>query len=549
MADKPDLFSRLFRKTQDHKKDLEQKKPVPAMRPPTPAVRPQLKPVATSIPSNKESSRVDEKTKLPLSGSKIDLYLTCPKKFHFTYIRKVKKPAVASPHLSFDQSLHATLSKFYKNKRANEPFKLDRLFALLEESWDPRGYENEEQQREFRNSAESALRIYFERYCQTPPRHEEVDYFFKIDLAGGDYSGKIDRVDRHPDGTYELIDYKSGKQPYGGIQELEQSLAVQLLFVATESIWPGKVKKITFIYLKDCSSLSVMRNNTEMAMAKKRYLDIGESIYQGNFQPVRSAACGFCDYQDLCPVGQIPALNASKIRAFLDCPHKYAAIYIKHQKPRDAVDAISFDLALDRPLHDALAQFHRDYRPTPNRSPESTLFSLLFKAIPADLPETMQDEIKNVGREYLQSYLTRLFPKSKTWQVNEFIEYNTDSFCFQTTIDRIDSDSEGNYALIDYKSGKRLLTVAELANDPVIAAVCAAADQRWPGKVKSFSCIFLRHGEEVRMEITDMLIRKGNQQLQSIGEQIKQKNFEPLGGSACATCVVAGNCSEKRMVV
>ncbi|OGK05921.1 MAG: hypothetical protein A2W80_17535, partial [Candidatus Riflebacteria bacterium GWC2_50_8] len=546
MADKPDLFSRLFRKTQDIKKDLEQKdKPAPVARP-APAAKP---PATSNIPTGKDTKGTDTKNKIGLSGSKIELYQTCPKKFHFTYIRKVKKPSAPSPHLSFDQSLHTTLGKYYKNKRVDEPFRLDRLFAILDENWDPRGYEDGEQALEYRHSAESALRLYFERYCQTPPRHIEVDYFFKIDLSGGEYSGKIDRVDRHPDGTLELIDYKSGKPPYGGVTELEQSLAVQLMFAATEKIWPGKVKKMTFIYLKDGSSLSVLRNNAEMALAEKRYLDIGEAIYQGNFEPVRSSACGFCDFQDLCPVGQTPTLNASKIRSFIDCPHKYAAIYVKHQKAKDANEPPSFDLALDRPLHDALAQFHRDYRPTPNRGPESALFSLLFKAIPADLPEEMQDQIKNTGREYLQNYLNTFFPKSKTWLVNEFIEYNTEHFCFQTTVDRIDNDSGGNYALIDYKTGKRMLTAAELANDPVTAAVCAAADQRWPGKVKSFCCIYLRHGEEVRLEVTEMLIRKGNQLLHSIGEQIRQKNFEPLGGPVCSTCPVAGICGEKRLVV
>ncbi len=542
MADKPDLFSRLFRKTQEHKKSLEQKdKPAPTAKPP-------LSPTGNSVPP-KQAPKADTKNKVGLSGSKIELYQTCPKKFHFTYIRKVKKPSAPSPHLSFDQTLHATLARYYKNWRASEPFRLDNLFALLDETWDPRGYESKEQESEYRHTAEAALRTYFDKFCQVPPRHIETDYFFKVDISGGEYSGKIDRVDRHPDGTLELIDYKTGKQPYTGVQELEQSLAVQLLFVATESIWPGKVKKITFIYLKDGSTLSVMRNHAEMALAEKRYLDIGEAIYQGKFEPIRSAACSYCDFQDICPVGQIPALNASKIRAFLDCPHKYAAIYVKHQKPKIADEVPSFDLALDRPLHDALAQFHRDYRPTPNRSPESAMFSLLFKAIPQDLPEEMQDQIKNTGREYLQNYLNHFFPKSKTWLVNEFIEYNTDAFCFQTTIDRIDADSAGNYALIDYKTGKRMLTAAELANDPLTAAVCAAADQRWPGKIKTFSCIYLRHGEEVKLEVNEMLIRKGNQLLSTIGDQIRQKNFEPLGGPVCTTCPVAGICGEKRLVV
>ena len=548
MADKPDLFSRLFRKTQEHKKNLDQKDKAPppgkpAARPPDSATAAPPHPGKTQ-PANGSPAKI----KTSLSGSKLELYQTCPKKFYFTHIRRLQKPAGASPQLSFDQALHKTLQVYYRNKRADTPFKLDRLLEILNENWDPRGYESQTQEQEYRLLAETGLRAYFSRFCQGVARHIEVDYFFKVDVAGGEYTGKIDRVDRHPDGSIELIDYKSGKPPYGGLEELEKSLAAQMLFLATDSVWPGKVRKLTFIYLKDGSTLSITRNNNDIAMAKKRYLDIGEAIYQGKFDPVRSSACAYCEFQDTCPVGQIPALNASKIRTFLTCPHKYASIYVKHQKGGFS-DELSFDLAIDRPLHEALASFHRDYKPTDTLGPQSALFTSFYKAIPTDLPEEMQAEIKNTGRGHLENYLKKLFPRSRTKMVNEFIEYNTDEFCFQTTIDRIDQQPDGSLTLIDYKSGKRLLSQSDLLTDPVIATTCAAADQRWPGKVKSFAAIFLRHGEEISIEIGESLIRRGNQLLQSIGSQIRQKNFEPLGGPACSTCSLAAACGEKRLIV
>lgn len=548
MADKPDLFSRLFRKTQEHKKNLDGKDKPPVQN------RPGGKPAEPGLPGKSEIQKpqpekgAPAKIKTSLSGSKLELYQTCPKKFYFTHIRRLQKPGLTSPQLTFDQTLHKTMQAFYRSKRTDTPFKLETLLNILNENWDPRGYESQAQELEYRSQAENGLRAYFSRYCQTTSRHIETDYFFKVDIAGGEYTGKIDRVDRHPDGSIELIDYKSGKQPPGGVDELEKSLAAQMLFLATDSIWPGKVRKLTFIYLKDGASLSITRNNNEVALAKKRYLDIGEAIYQGKFEPVRSSACAYCEFQDTCPVGQIPALNASKIRTFLTCPHKYASIYVKHQKSGFS-EEVSFDLALDRPLHDALAAFHRDYRPNEMQGPESSLFTGFYKAIPADLPEEMQTELKNAGRSYLENYLKKLFPRSKTKMINEFIEYNTDGFCFQTTIDRIDADADGNLILIDYKSGNRLLGQGDLLTDPVIAATCAAAEHRWPGKVKGYACIFLRHSDEVRVNIGEPLIRRGNQLLQTIGDQIRKKNFEPLGGPACASCSLAAGCGEKRLIV
>lgn len=540
MAEKPDLFSKLFRSTKSHlKKQQVEKK----------AAKPENKASAASPrEKNPPQEAGPAKIKIPLSGGKIDLYLTCPKKFHYTYIRKVRKGGPQGAHLSFDQSLHAALGDFYKDKIPNEPFKIDKLASSLITNWDKRGYKTPEEETEFKNLATTAMKNYFAKYCQTPSKHLEVDYFFKVDLFGGQYSGKIDRVDKLADGSLELIDYKSGKVPVGGAYELEQSLNVQLLFHAADRIWPGKVKKISFIYLKENEALSILRNPAEMALAQKRYLDVCEQIYQGKFEPIRSSACMYCDYQDTCPVGKIPSLNASKIRTFIDCPQKYAAYYVQRIS-RNFDASMSIDLALDRPLHDALAALHRDYQPSPNLSAESFLFSNFYKAIPKDLPEEMVEEMKNAGREYLQTYLNKLFPQSKTKLVNEFLEFDSDNFCYQTTVDRIDSDAHGNLTLIDYKSGKRLSAASELKNDPIIATICAAAENKFPGKVKKFSSIFLRYGEQVSIDVDDMMLRKGNQLLSSIGEQIKAKNFEPLGGPACATCAAAGSCSSRRMTV
>ena len=539
MPDKPDLFSKLFRSTKNNlKKQQKENKPRPKNR----------QSLGGSPKEKLDKKSSPAKIKIPLSGGKVDLYQTCPRKFYYSHIKKIRINSAPGAHLCFDQSLHKALTDFYRDKNKNEPFKLEKLGQFLARNWDNRGYKDKQQELEFKNIAVVAMKNYFEKYCKKPPRHIETDYFFKVDLFGCEYSGKIDRVDKLADGSIELIDYKSGKLPRGGSIELENSLNVQLLFHAADRIWPGKVKKITFIYLKENESISVYKNPGEMSISEKKFLNICEQIYQGNFEPIRSSACNYCDYKDSCPVGQIPDLNATRLKTYLDCPRKYAAYYIE-RIPRTFDKDQTVDLAIDRPIHDALAAFHNDYRPSPNLSPESFLFSRFYKEIPEDISEGMSEVVKNLGREILQNYLQKLFPKSNTKFVNKFIEYNQENFYFQTSIDRIDEDKEGNLILIDYKTGQRIKSANELKNDPVIAAIAAAASAVLPGKVISFSFIYLRHTEQVNIEVDEMLIQKGNQILEATGTKIREKSFEPLGGPTCANCAAAESCDSRRIPV
>ncbi|NLI79935.1 MAG: PD-(D/E)XK nuclease family protein [Candidatus Riflebacteria bacterium] len=527
MADKPNLFQKLFRKT---KENLEKKPPeaAPPGRPPRPPTPPAAPP--------------QKKFKIPLTPGKIEVYRTCPKKFHFSYIEKAPQGTAPAPNLSFDQSLHTALKVFFKSRGANEPLKLEKLMQLLGTSWDSRGYESAEQEQQFRHDAEAALRLFHQNFCQTPPRAVEIDYFFKIDLFGGEFSGRMDRVDQHPDGSIEIIDYKSGKTPAGGAAELTQSLPIQLLFLAGDVIWPGKVQKVTHLFLREGVALTVQRSPALLAQGKKTYLEIGEAIYQGKFQPVRSSACPFCDFRESCPVGQVPALTSTKVRTFLECPQKFAHYYLHRTAGRAEPAEPSTDLALDRALHDALTALHRDFKPAAHGDPQGYLFARFYEAVPKTFPEETVVLMKETGRELLQLYFKLLYPKSHTRFINEFLSLSTERYDFQITIDRIDEHPDGSLELIDYKTGKSVKDEGELKIDPVSAITCAVAAAKWPGRVKRFTHLYLRAARAVTVEVDEFMTKHGIDLLEDISERMRRKEFETLGGPGCSTCRAATQC-------
>ena len=486
--------------------------------------------------------------RISISGSKLETYVSCPYKYYLSFVRNIKPAHKGkSPSLAFDQALHKTLSAFYSTHNRNEPFDQQNLISLLYSNWNANEYESAEQSDEFKKTAVEALNNYFLNYCQGKDRHIETDYFFKEAIFSIQYSGRIDRIDKNPDDTIDLIIYKTGKLPDGGVTELEQSLSVQMLFFVAYQLWPKAVNKITYIYLKANKKLVVYRDVNVLAAAKEKLLEILNAINNNKFPAQRSVSCSWCDHQDSCPVGRVPTLSITKLKTYIECPNKYNEKYIK-KSFGNSENEVSVSLQLDRPIHAALADFHKSFVADKGESAESALFSSFYSNIPPTTEDELAEKLKSSGREFLYKYIKYLYPKARPLYINQTLDFNTDNFCFQTVVDRIDSYEEG-LKLIDYKTGHRQQSDLQMQNDPTICAICAAADNKWPGQIKQYSCIYLGKGTEVKTEVTSLMISKGLEYIKNVSEGIQRKEFTSISGSACYFCPLRNTCEGRKPIV
>ena len=88
---------------------------------------------------------------------------------------------------------------------------LPELLGLLEAGWRRGGFGDSEEERQFRAKATQALVRYHERFQEEDGEPVWFERAFQFRMGPHLLRGRVDRVDRLPDGGYELIDYKTGR--------------------------------------------------------------------------------------------------------------------------------------------------------------------------------------------------------------------------------------------------------------------------------------------------------------------------------------------------
>ena len=78
---------------------------------------------------------------------------------------------------------------------------------------------------------------------------------FSLRVDGLRLSGRIDRVDRHPDGSYEVIDYKTGSARRAA--ELQRDLQLGVYALAAREVFRFDPLSLSYYYLETGARVTV----------------------------------------------------------------------------------------------------------------------------------------------------------------------------------------------------------------------------------------------------------------------------------------------------
>jgi DNA helicase-2/ATP-dependent DNA helicase PcrA len=239
--------------------------------------------------------------KLSLSASDLSLYLTCPLKYKFARVFGI--PQEPTINQRFGILFHNVLERFHKEPPENPEEGLRALNRLFEAGWRRTGFGSSDDELQFRDRAREALRLYWEN--ERDSEGEPVWLEKKFDFKVGDHHvrGRVDRVDRLPDGDYELIDYKTGERKTEA--DLDDDLQLALYRMAAREAWGIEASTGSYYYVLDGDKVAAPTKPDDAERVERTVLQVGEGILSQDFEPRPSpTVCSWCDYRLICPAAE-----------------------------------------------------------------------------------------------------------------------------------------------------------------------------------------------------------------------------------------------------
>lgn len=239
-------------------------------------------------------------TKLPVySPTKLSAFLECSLKYKFLYVEKIGRFYYRpNPGNSFGGTLHRVLESVHKPGTGETS--LDELLARYGEMWNGTGYAGVEEESTFKAEGERILRLYHATFVPSDARVLLTEKQVKWEMGDFVISGRLDRMDEHPDGALEIIDYKSLRTSMTE-EELRNSLAMSLYQVIVSHLYPERRVFASIHCLAGGKKVSAELSSEELQEVEERTRTTVDSIANAvEYLPKQSRDCVECDFHRLC---------------------------------------------------------------------------------------------------------------------------------------------------------------------------------------------------------------------------------------------------------
>jgi len=248
------------------------------------------------------------------SSSAINTYLNCPRQYLYNNILNIQSKYAYCDALHFGSAVHKALEKgvdfaLKEKTYPNCVFLIDSFINYLNSC----PISTLEQRQILNQRGKNAINTYYNQFITTPVNCiNSVE--FTLSEKDGDYKfiGIIDRIDKNPDGSYSIYDYKTGSAkpinkvaPNEDYENYYNQLGLYKYFYERKT--GNVVSNCTLIFPEEpTKNLALNYTDEDINEITAKFKTAIDSIKKHDFEPSNNKkACNYCPYKDFCKLNTI----------------------------------------------------------------------------------------------------------------------------------------------------------------------------------------------------------------------------------------------------
>lgn len=226
-----------------------------------------------------------------LNYSKIKTYKECPYLFKQKYVKGLREGLIAASSLGV--SIHRTLEAYHSTKSFNGILKFYNKYFLNG------GYQSAQEQMEYYLKGKEMLQEYALKDEERKSEIFSTEKEFIFDYQEWTIRGKIDRIDKIGQDTWEVIDYKTDLEPPTDFST-KDSLQLGIYSIGAKRYWNMKEGKASIYFVSNNTKASADFKDFNEEEILETIITTGEMILKEEFQP-NQEHCASCLLKNRCP--------------------------------------------------------------------------------------------------------------------------------------------------------------------------------------------------------------------------------------------------------
>lgn len=243
-----------------------------------------------------------------LSPSRVTAFTDCALAYRFANLDRLPEPP--SPHAARGTLVHAALERLFARPAADrtpEAAAVDLDTAAEALRVDPELEALELDDEAWATFVADAHRLLTAYFAMEDPRQVHavgLELRLEAEVGGVSLRGVIDRLDRQPDGSFVVVDYKTGRSP-NERYEKAKLLGVDSYALLVERILGVRPAAVRLLYLGDGIAITCTPSEQNTRFIEAKVGAIWQTIQRANandsFKPKPGRLCNWCGFQAWCP--------------------------------------------------------------------------------------------------------------------------------------------------------------------------------------------------------------------------------------------------------